>query len=92
MDEVEKILYSMGYFDSDPHKRAEVGGFIREAEEFMSEAGVPADKMTAQSAYAVKSLWADARDKGEADSLIKRDGLIVHLIAQMRYVKRGGRG
>jgi hypothetical protein len=92
MDEIDKILYSMGYFDSDPHKRAQVKGYVSEAEEFMSGAGVPAEKMTTQSAYAIKSLWADARDKGEADDLIKQDGLIVHLISQMRSVKRSKRG
>lgn len=84
MDEIEKIMYAMGYYDSDPAKREQVKGYIAEAEEFMTGAGVPNDKLGTQSAYAIKSLWADARDGGQADSLISRDGMIVHLISQLR--------
>lgn len=84
MQEVDKILFKMGYYDSDPQKKQEVQGYIDEAVEFMTESGVPADKLTLQRAYAVKSIWADARDKGEDDKLIKKDGMIVSLISQMR--------
>ena len=35
MNEVDKILYKLGYYDSDPHKKAEVQGYIDEAVEFM---------------------------------------------------------
>ena len=84
MQEVDKILYKMGYYDSDPQKKQEVQGYIDEAVEFMTQSGVPADKLTSQRAYAVKSIWADARDKGDDDKLIKKDGMVVSLISQMR--------
>ena len=41
-------------------------------------------KVTSRRAYAVKSLWADARDKGTALHLVSKDSMIVHLIAQMK--------
>lgn len=84
MSEVDKILYKLGYYDSDPHKKAEVQGYIDEASEFMAESGVPAEKLNTQRAYAIKSIWADARDKGEVDDIIKKDGMIVALISQLR--------
>lgn len=84
MQEVDKILFKMGYYDSDPQKKQEVQGYIDEAVEFMTESGVSADKLTSQRAYAVKSIWADARDKGDDDKLVKKDGMIVSLISQMR--------
>lgn len=83
MQEVDKILYKLGYYDSDPLKKQEVQGYIDEAIEFMIASGVPTDKITTQSAYAIKSIWADRRDKGD-DALIKKDGMIVSLISQMR--------
>lgn len=84
MQEVDKILFKLGYYDSDPLKTQEVQGYIDEAVEFMRESGVPAEKITSQRAYAVKSIWADARDKGEDDKLIRKDGMIVSLISQLR--------
>lgn len=84
MTEVDKILYKLGYFDSDPNKQAEVQGYIEEAVEFMLESGVPKEKLTSQRAYAVKSIWADYRDKGDDNAIIVKDGMIVSLIAQMR--------
>ena len=74
----------MGYLDSDPQKREEVQGYIDEAAEFMIESGVPAERLTSQRAYAVKSIWADYRDKGDDDKLIKKDGMLVALISQLR--------
>ena len=50
----------------------------------MSDAGVPKCKITSSRAYAIKSLWADARDKGTAIHLVSKDSMIVHLIAQLR--------
>jgi len=82
--DVDKILYKLGYYDSDPQKKQEVQGYIDEAVEFMTESGVLTDKLTTQRAYAVKSIWADARDKGEDDKLVKKDGMIVSLISQLR--------
>lgn len=84
MDEVDKILYKLGYYDSDPHKKAEVQGYIDEAVEFMIESGVKPDKLTSQRAYAIKSIWADARDKGNDDICVKKDGMIVALLSQLR--------
>lgn len=84
MQEVDKILYKLGYFDADPHKKQEVQGYIDEAVEFMTESGVPAEKLDTQRAYAIKSIWADARDKGDDDKLVKKDGMIIALISQLR--------
>jgi hypothetical protein len=84
MQEVDKILFKLGYLDSDPHKKQEVQGYIDEAAEFMLESGVPNERLTTQRAYAVKSIWADYRDKGDDEKLIKKDGMIVALISQLR--------
>lgn len=84
MQEVDKILYKLGYYDSDEHKRAEVQGYIDEAVEFMRDSGVPKDKLNTQRAYAIKSIWADARDKGNDDHLVKKDGMIVALLSQLK--------
>lgn len=84
MQEVDKILFKLGYLDSDPHKKQEVQGYIDEAAEFMLESGVPNERLTTQRAYAVKSIWADYRDKGDDEKLIKKDGMIVALITQLR--------
>ena len=48
MNEVDKILYKLGYYDSDPHKKAEVQGYIDEAVEFMLDCGVKREKLTSQ--------------------------------------------
>lgn len=84
MQEVDKILFKLGYLDSNPHKKQEVQGYIDEAAEFMLESGVPNERLTTQRAYAVKSIWADYRDKGDDEKLIKKDGMIVALISQLR--------
>lgn len=84
MQEVDKILYKMGYFDADPHKRQEVQDSIDAAVELMLESGVPADKITSKRAYSVKAIYADAVDKGAPDEIVKKDGMIVALISQMR--------
>ena len=84
MQEVDKILFKLGYLDSDPHKKQEVQGYIDEAAEFMLESGVPNERLTTQRSYAVKSIWADYRDKGDDEKLIKKDGMIVALISQLR--------
>ncbi len=84
MQEVDKILFKLGYLDSDPHKKQEVQGYIDEAAEFMLESGVPNERLTTQRAYAIKSIWADYRDKGDDEKLIKKDGMIVALISQLR--------
>lgn len=84
MQEVDKILFKLGYLDSDPHKKQEVQGYIDEAAEFMLESGVPNERLTTQRAYAVKSIWADYRDNGDDEKLIKKDGMIVALISQLR--------
>lgn len=85
MQEIDKILYKMGYFDADPQKKQDVQDSIDAAVEFMRESGVPAEKLGCARAYSVKALWADGIDKGvSVDDLIKPDGMIVALIAQMR--------
>lgn len=84
MQEVDKILYKLGYYDSDEHKRAEVQGYIDEAVEFMKDGGVPQAKLNTQRAYAIKSIWADARDKGSDDQIVRKDGMIVALVSQLK--------
>ena len=84
MDEIDKILFKLGYYNSDPLKKEEVKGYVEEAVEFMRESGVPEDKLTSQRAYAIKSIWADGRDKGDDDKLVRKDGMIVALISQLR--------
>lgn len=85
MQEIDKILYKMGYFDADPQKKQSVRDSIDAAVEFMTESGVPSEKLGCARAYSVKALWADGIDKGiPVDDLIKPDGMIVALIAQMR--------
>lgn len=84
MQEVDKILYKMGYFDADPYKKQEVQDSIDAAVEFMIESGVPAEQITSKRAYSVKAIFADAIDKGMPDEIVKKDGMIIALIAQMR--------
>jgi len=84
MGETDKIMYALGYYSADPHKKAQIQSYIDEAVEFMKESGVSDDKLTSQRAYAVKSIWADYRDKGEYEKIIKKDGMVVSLISQLR--------
>lgn len=72
MQEVDKILYKMGYYDADPHKKQEVQDSIDAAEEFMRASGVPAELITNKRAYAVKAIYADAVDKGTPDEIVKK--------------------
>jgi hypothetical protein len=90
VDEIDKILYDLGYFDDNPLKKQQIAGYVAEAVEFMKASGVPCGLLDTQRAYAVKSLWADGRDKGEADALIGGDKMIVHLISQLRRAAHGG--
>lgn len=84
MEDVDKILYKLGYYDSDQNKRAEIKGYIDEAVEFMKECGVSEDKLKTQRAYAIKSIWADCRDKGDDNNIIRKEGMIVALISQLK--------
>ncbi|MBQ7978116.1 MAG: hypothetical protein IJ301_05995 [Clostridia bacterium] len=84
MQEVDKILYKLGYYDSDDNKKAEIQGYIDEATEFMQECGVPQDKLKSQRAYAIKSIWADCRDRGDDDKIVRKEGMIVALISQLK--------
>ena len=83
MEEVDKILYKLGYYDSDPNKKAEIQGYIDEAVEFMKDCGVPDDKIKTQRGYAIKSIWADCRDKGDDNNIVRKEGMIVALISQL---------
>ena len=74
----------MGYYDADPQLKETVKGYIKVAEEFMLDSGVPQDRLGTQRAYAIKALFADAFDKGTPDDVIKKDGMVVALIAQLR--------
>lgn len=84
MNEVTKIMFSLGFAANDPHKQSEIHGYVKEAEEFMLSVGVKKEKITTQLAYSVKHLWADARNRGNTSGLIVKDGMVVHLIAQLR--------
>lgn len=87
MEEIDKILYKLGYYDADPLKKQEVQDYIDESVEFMKSAGVPEKQLTSSTAYVVKTIWADARDAEKEDTLVKKDGMIVALISQMRRSK-----
>ena len=82
--DIDNILYKMGYYDADPQLKETVKGYIKVAEEFMLDSGVPQDRSGTQRAYAIKALFADAFDKGTPDDVIKKDGMVVALIAQLR--------
>lgn len=82
--DIDNILYKMGYYDADPQLKETVKGYIKVAEEFMLDSGVPQDRLGTQRAYAIKALFADAFDKGIPDDVIKKDGMVVALIAQLR--------
>ena len=82
--DIDNILYKMGYYDADPQLKETVKGYIKVAEEFMLDSGVPQDRLGTQRAYAIKALFADAFDKGTPDDVIKKDGMVVALIAQVR--------
>lgn len=84
MQEVDNILYKLGYYDADPQLKETVKGYIKVAEEFMLDSGVPKERLGTQRAYAIKALFADAFDKGTPDDIIKKDGMVVALIAQLR--------
>lgn len=84
MDEINKILYEMGYLDSDPLKRQTVQDYVDEAIEFMLASGVPEDAINSQSAHAVKSLWAQYRDEKNPAEIVSKNGMIVHLICSLR--------
>ena len=82
--DIDNILYKMGYYDADPQLKETVKGYIKVAEEFMLDSGVPQDRLGTHRAYAIKALFADAFDKGTPDDVIKKDGMVVALIAQLR--------
>ena len=84
-NEVDKILYKMGYYGCDPQKKQEVQDSIDAATEFMREGGVPEEKLKCARAYSVKALWADGIDKGlTIYQIVKPDGMVCALIAQIR--------
>lgn len=84
MTEGEKILYKLGYYDSDPNKKAEIQDYIKEADEFMLDSGVPHEKLTTKKAYVIRSIWADGRDRGDENNIIRKDGMIVALLSQLK--------
>ena len=90
LSDLNKILNKLGYVGRDPLKVQEVGDYIIEAEEFMRGAGVPHEQITSKTAFSVKSIWADRRDKGQEETLIKADSFVVNLIAQMRLRRSNG--
>lgn len=87
INDVDRVMRDLGYLASDPVKREEVAGYMQEAEEFMLAAGVPKNKITKKTAYTIKSLWADAREKKEPIDLVGKDKMIVFLISQLRRGK-----
>ncbi|MBD5086692.1 MAG: hypothetical protein HDT32_05010 [Clostridiales bacterium] len=88
MKEVEKIALKIGYGASDPQKIEEIQGYIDEAVEFMKTSGVAEKEISTHTAYVVKSLWADYRDSGVEESIIKKDGIVVALISNLRRRKK----
>lgn len=88
MKEVEKIALKIGYGASDPQKIDEIKGYIDEAVEYMKSCGVAEKEMNSHTAYVVKSLWADYRDSGIEENIIKKDGIVVALISNLRRRKK----
>ena len=84
MNEVEKILYKLGYGNSDPLKTQEVEGYVAEAEEFMLSKGIDESNLKSKTAFVIKSLWASYRDRGDDEEIIKREGMITHLLLDLR--------
>lgn len=89
MDEIDKILYRLGYYNSDLQKKEEVKGYVEESEEFMEASGVPEDLLSSKRAYTIKSIWADRRDKGDEENIVKKDGMVVALVEQLRLKAQG---
>lgn len=85
--ETEKVLNRLGYYDAAPQKVEEIQDYINEASEFMRGSGVPPHKMTTATALAVKSIWARKRDEGNDDDIVRKDGMIVSLISQLKRGK-----
>lgn len=89
MKEVEKIALKMGYGASDPQKIEEIQGYIDEAVEYMTKScGVAENETNSKTAYVVKTLWADYRDSGIEENIIKKDGIVVALISNLRRRKK----
>lgn len=86
--ETEKILNRLGYYDAAPQKVEEIQDYINEAAEFLRGSGVPPQKMTSATALAVKSIWARERDAGNEAVIVKKDGMIVALILQLKRGKQ----
>lgn len=84
MSEIEKILYKLGYGISDPHKTQEIQGYVDEAVEFMQSKGIDESQIKSKTAYTIKSLWATYRDQGEDEAILKKEGMIIHLILDLR--------
>lgn len=84
MTEVDRILYSLGYFNDDPLKREEIEDFMEEANEFMLNSGVSKKELVSTSAKTVRRLWVDARDKGMAIDLPGKDKMIISLVSQLK--------
>lgn len=84
MSELEKILYNLGYGISDPQKNQEIQGYIDEAVEYMQSKGIDESKINTHTAYTIKNLWAKYRDQGEDEAILKKEGMIVHLILDLR--------
>lgn len=81
MTEVDQILYSLGYYDSDPQKQSIVQGYIDEATEFMRESGVfalGAEEYQEDAAKKAEELFqltqqvTTARFCGYENSLVRR--------------------
>lgn len=84
MTEVDRILYSLGYYNDDSLKKEEIEDFMEEANEFMLNSGVPKKGLVSTSAKTVRRLWVDARDKGMSIDLPGKDKMILSLISQLK--------
>lgn len=84
MKEVDRVLYKLGYYGDDPQKKAEVEGYIAEAQEFMKSCGVLDEHLNSATAYTIKSIWAVKRDEGDENSILKKDGMVIALISQLK--------
>lgn len=84
MQEVDKILYSLGYYNDDPLKKKEIQSYMNEANEFMTSSGVQKKEITSTLAGTIRHIWVDARDKGETIDLTGKDKMILNILSQLK--------
>ena len=84
MDELERILLTLGYYSDDEQKKIIIDSYIEEADAFMRASGVPTTLLNSPSAKGVRTIWAEARDAGIDIDLNGRHKILLSIIEQLR--------